>query len=343
MATEKPAKPAGDAVAPMLPIVKVSTQKSRLYHTRLVEERVHAAIQQRCIGNGPAPSPRAAPAEVRVRLRHDECQVTVAASGLLHQRGYRKAVSDLSVRETLAAACVLASPLLRRITAAVHNDEELVLWDPFCGTGVLLLEALGLALGHPPGDKAKAYPFTSFPCHSAEEYAHLSKSIEPVLHPGLSRLTLLGSDSSEEQLGRAKRNLRRLQRRLRLPRGAGDDPAEALPCKVQLLHGPAAKVAHCLEGRPTLVVTNVPWGTASQATGREDPDMEPQDATAAYAQLGRLLRQQKADWRGVYCLVASVENFKTHTGLDWNSELRFLSGGRWVDLLSWTATERRRR
>ena len=26
--------------------------------------------------------------------------------------------------------------MLRRLTAAAHHDEELVLWDPFCGSGV---------------------------------------------------------------------------------------------------------------------------------------------------------------------------------------------------------------
>jgi len=36
----------------------------------------------------------------------------------------------------LPVAQVLASPLLRRLTAAAHHQEELVLWDPFCGSGV---------------------------------------------------------------------------------------------------------------------------------------------------------------------------------------------------------------
>lgn len=46
------------------------------------------------------------------------------------------------MRETLAAACVLESPLLRRLAAAVHHGEELVLWDPFCGSGVARLDVL---------------------------------------------------------------------------------------------------------------------------------------------------------------------------------------------------------
>ena len=34
---------------------------------------------------------------------------------------------------------VLATPLQRRLSAAVQNDEELVLWDPFCGSGACRL------------------------------------------------------------------------------------------------------------------------------------------------------------------------------------------------------------
>jgi len=44
--------------------------------------------------------------------------------------------SIAKVYRDLPVAQVLASPLLRRLTAAAHHHEELVLWDPFCGSGV---------------------------------------------------------------------------------------------------------------------------------------------------------------------------------------------------------------
>ncbi|CAE8717427.1 unnamed protein product, partial [Polarella glacialis] len=369
------------APPPVTSEVKVSSEKSRLYHTGLVKERVLEAIKQRSVAKEPretgvqeasqkvrevsggsvALSPSTLLPEVRIRLRHDECQVSVSASGLLHQRGYRKAVSEASVRETLAAACVMASPLLRRLTAAAHNDEELVLWDPFCGSGTLLLEALGIVLGQTPGDQAKTYPFTSFPCHSQQAYSDLSAVLAPSPHPALSRLTLLGTDSSEEQIDRAGRNFKRFLRRARLPPPASDpsavdgadsqvgsevyareDPEELrrrLPCRVQFAQGTAAKIAHSLEGRPVMIMTNVPWGIASG--WQENPETGLPEAMEAYGQLGRMLRQHKADWRGVFCLVAGVEDFKQHTGLDWTSELRFLNGSRWVDLLQWTGKSQR--
>ena len=42
------------------------------------------------------------------------------------------------LNETLAAACILESGLLER----AKKTGKLYLWDPFCGTGSFLLEAL---------------------------------------------------------------------------------------------------------------------------------------------------------------------------------------------------------
>ncbi|CAE6940013.1 unnamed protein product [Symbiodinium natans] len=257
------------------PVIKVSSEKSRLYHTRLVQDHVAESILAALDSVGgsadSADQPLSVPPEVRVRLRHNECQVSMAASGLLHKRGHRKAVGDASLRETLAAACVLATPLQRRLSAAVQNDEELVLWDPFCGSGAILVEALGIVLGQLSGNHRKYYPFKSFPCHSSEAFRDFASSLAVQPHVAASKLTLLGSDSSEEQIGRARANLRRSLRRVQMPDGELakaeradlESLAERVPCKVQLVQGSISKVVQMLQGRPTLIVTNVPFGIAS--------------------------------------------------------------------------------
>lgn len=384
--------------------VKATSDKSRIYHTGLIEERVAVAIEKRhssvqastlqtkldkkeenslaitpleADGSTSADPPvlrrPPAPAEVRVHIRHDECHVSIGASGPLHQRGYRTALGEAPLRETLAAACVLASPLLRRLTVAAHMGEELVFWDPFCGSGTLLLEALGVALGQPPGNRTKKYPFASFPCHNKRKHRECVQSLEPTPHPSLSRLKLLGSDRSVEQLELAQRNLRRLVRRLPRPRqqqqqqlqlppgdaaagandlsdpggenamegdvavGAGDALDTGLPCDISFLEGSPAKIVQSLAGRPTMILTNVPYGILSG--GKTSSKSGRTEALDAYSQLGRMLRQRKADWKEVLCLVGDVEAFTEHTGLEWESELRFLSGGRWVDLLRWTGQQ----
>ncbi|CAJ1368194.1 unnamed protein product, partial [Effrenium voratum] len=234
-----------------VPIIKVSTEKSRLYHTKLLENHTAQSIRAARLPPRPfAQADKAAP-EVRVRLRHNQCQVSVAATGLMHKRGARKAVGEASLRETLAAACVLASPLLRRLTAAQHNDEELVLWDPFCGSGAVLLEALEIALGEICGNVERHYPFMSFPCHDHEDFQRFAETLQPRPHAAVSKLTLIGSDASEEQLERCKRNLRRCLRRLAiLQEKAPELPEllEKLPCKVQLLRAPVSRAVQQLQG-----------------------------------------------------------------------------------------------
>jgi len=377
---EGPLAAAGLAGEAPLPL-RVSSKRSRLYHTQLVEERVRAAVAGRrrlllagevgagdgllAYGGAAAPSGHtagrarsegAAPL-VYVRLRHDSCCVAIAASGLLQWRGYRTGVGEPLLREPLAAACVLASPLLRRLAAAAAVGEELVLCDPFCGSGVMLLEALGVVLGQPPGDRARRYPFVSFPCHAEQEYAAFLDGLQATPHPALSNLTLLGVDSASGEVARARRNLRRFLRQLWRPSpgealggggggACGDEHLEAvdgpgavppaeggrgrpareaepqLPCKVELAEGGPGELGRRLAGRPTLLLTSL------FRTGKA--------ATSGGQLLGRLLRQQQADWRGVYCVAADPEDLERQTGLEWTSELRFLNRGRWAELMQWT-------
>lgn len=347
------------------PAIRVTSDKSRLFHTGMVEQHVTSAIKQRLAplanqthGNHSEStelsSKRSSSPAVRVQLRHDECQVSIGASGNMSHRGIRKAVGEAPLRETAASACVLASPLLRRLTVASHSNEDLVLWDPFCGSGVIIQEALGLALGQPPGNSDKIYPFGAFPCHQEQQYRSVVDALQPTPHPALSRLRLLGSDRSHGQIEAARRNLHRLTRRLwkaedTKPHETQDDAEDDhdtdesigtndgwqnLPCGLDFTEGSPAKLLQGLVGKPTMILTNVPFGIASGS--KRSPNSGRTEALDAYGQLGRMLLHSHIPWRGVYCLVADVDSFKQHTGLEWSSELRFMLGERWVDLLQWT-------
>lgn len=79
---------------------------------------------------------------VRFRIMKDQVSITIDASGAgLHKRGYRPASSTAPIKETLAAALV---KLMR-----VRPDGSF--FDPFCGSGTLLIEAALLAKNRAPG------------------------------------------------------------------------------------------------------------------------------------------------------------------------------------------------
>jgi putative N6-adenine-specific DNA methylase len=126
---------------------RVTSRKSRLYHQRAVAERLARAVAERVpgavagAGEGEGEEGGAAQLFV-VRVAHDRCVVSADSSGeLLHRRGYRLAGAKAPLRETLAAAMLLAA----------EWDPQAPLLDPFCGAGTIPIEAALLARRIPPG------------------------------------------------------------------------------------------------------------------------------------------------------------------------------------------------
>jgi putative N6-adenine-specific DNA methylase len=128
--------------------VRVTSRKSRLYHQRAIAERVGRALEA-VTGIQPESGAGGDDTEILedrqlivVRFLRDECLLSVDTSGaLLHRRGYRLATAKAPLRETLAAALLLAAGW----------DGRRPLLDPFCGSGTIAIEAALLARGLAPG------------------------------------------------------------------------------------------------------------------------------------------------------------------------------------------------
>ncbi len=84
---------------------------------------------------------------------------------LLHKRGYRQAVAKAPLRETLAAALLMASGW----------DLASPLLDPFCGSGTIPIEAAMMALGIPPGINRR-FAFMDWPGYDRTRLARPSLS-----------------------------------------------------------------------------------------------------------------------------------------------------------------------
>jgi putative N6-adenine-specific DNA methylase len=145
---------------------RVTCRKSRLYHSGAVEERLLAALSSRV-----AVTPAAAAGEddepdaqlFVARLDHDVCTVSADSSGaLLHRRGWRGPQAKAPLRETLAAALLLAAGW----------SGECALCDPLCGSGTIAIEAALLAMRRAPG-LSRNFAFQRWPGHSARQWEHL--------------------------------------------------------------------------------------------------------------------------------------------------------------------------
>ncbi len=117
------------------PVFRVTSKKSKLYHQDAIAERLTRWIGRE-VGDE-------APEQLFiVRVHRDRVTISADASGeLLHKRGYRLESGKAPLRETLAAAMLLA----------IGWDGTVPLVDPFAGSGTIPIEAALIARGMAPG------------------------------------------------------------------------------------------------------------------------------------------------------------------------------------------------
>ncbi len=80
--------------------------------------------------------------QLRFSIMKDICEVFLDTSGVsLHKRGYRAVANEAPLHETMAAAMVNLSR---------YRGRDFF-WDPFCGSGTIVIEAALAALNRAPG------------------------------------------------------------------------------------------------------------------------------------------------------------------------------------------------
>lgn len=80
--------------------------------------------------------------DIEVALLKDYASITLDTTGKgLHKRGYRKKHGDAPIKETLAACMVMLS----------YWNKDRILYDPFCGSGTILVEAAMIGRNIAPG------------------------------------------------------------------------------------------------------------------------------------------------------------------------------------------------
>ena len=153
---------------------RVTCRKSRLYHSDAVAQRFAGAAAATLGDTAVAGKAASSGSDDQddddggaqlfvVRIAHDECTVSADSSGvLLHQRGYRQAVARAPLRETLAAAMLLA--------AKWNPAAPLV--DPMCGSGTIGIEAALLARRLAPG-RHRDFAFQRWPDADARAWTEL--------------------------------------------------------------------------------------------------------------------------------------------------------------------------
>jgi putative N6-adenine-specific DNA methylase len=193
---------------------RVTSRKSRLYHTDAIAERLAAVAADRAgaaiDANGVAPmgtdddadgyddDDRESSQLFVVRVVRDACTVSADSSGaLLHRRGYRRAVAKAPLRETLAAAMLIGSDW--------SGNAPLI--DPMCGSGTIPIEAALMARRIAPGLN-RPFAFQRWPGFDSGAWEQMiadARKEELPAAPGV----LVGSDRDAGAVEAARANAER--------------------------------------------------------------------------------------------------------------------------------------
>jgi len=166
-------------------IIKTSSKKSRLYHTKAISERIAIALEKHLghkvvlINSNERDN---STQTIFVRIVKDKCTISIDSSGAhLHERGYHIKKTKAPLRETIAAAMIYLS----------NWDPKKILWDPFCGSGTILIEASLIALNIAPGAHRK-FAFMDWKNFDQELFDFIEKKKTPLT----DKPKILGSDIS---------------------------------------------------------------------------------------------------------------------------------------------------
>jgi putative N6-adenine-specific DNA methylase len=121
----------------------------------------------------------------------------------LHKRWYRKESGEAPIKENLAAALVAFS----------YWKYTETLYDPFCGSGTIAIEAAMIARNIAPG-MHRHFRIAELPCFSPELFESAKKRAQSSIYPS-GKYHILARDIDPEMIEIAKRNALRA--------GVGDD------------------------------------------------------------------------------------------------------------------------
>ena len=141
--------------------------------------------------------------KVDVAFHGDVCRITLDTSGeALNRRGYRTWNGEAPLRETLAAALLKLSPWQ---SGRGDRKNFMLLHDPCCGTGTLLIEAALIMADRAPGLK-RTFAMEEWKQVDQNMISRLRREAEQRYHPENIR-GISGSDLDPEALKLCKKHI----------------------------------------------------------------------------------------------------------------------------------------
>lgn len=223
--------------------------------------------------------------QIQFSILKDEVSIMIDTSGEgLHKRGYRANANEAPIKETLAAAfCLLAR---------IFPDTKM--YDPFCGSGTILIEAAMIANNIAPGLKrgfvSEGFGFIKEDAYRIER----EKAIERISRT--KDFKAYGSDIDFKALETAKENAKK----------AGvSDCIEFSKCDIKDFSLPDDRL---------LLITNPPYGERL---------LDIKEAEKLYKIMGEKFIKQKGK---KYYIITPDEQFETVFGREADKRRKLYNG-----------------
>lgn len=288
---------------------RVTSHKSRLYHQEAVAERLERVALAAVPGIRALRAPSEAdafdddvlqlPRVQRFLVRVVDNQLTLSvdsSGGLLHRRGYRLASAKAPLRETLAAALLLA----------MEWDGSTPLVDPLAGSGTIPIEAALLARRIPPGWRRR-FAFEQWPEFKPSVWEYVRGEVGAAIL-GLAAVPIVAGDRDDGAVEACGANAARA--------GVEGDVSRVLAALTNTLSSPDLGALP-----PGMVLTNPPYGVRIGESGR---------LRDLYASLGNAMRGPVAAWSLGFVTADAV--LAAATGLPLEVALDTTTGGRRIRL-----------
>ena len=238
--------------------------------------------------------------QLQFSIMQDKVTLYLDTSGVgLHKRGYRAIGNDAPLRETLAAAMVMLTK---------YRGRDFI-WDPFCGSGTIPIEAALIAKNRAPGLNRR---------FAAEKFSWMDEQIwrnargEAIDKEFRGEYRILGSDNDPKCISTAMSNARK----------AGVDKL------IEFKDGDATKMS--LPAETGVIICNPPYGQRM---------MEQKSAQALYGTLGRHLKYADG-WKKF--IITSEPEFEHYFGRRADKKRKLYNGMIKCDYYMYTDNSRKK-
>ena len=237
--------------------------------------------------------------QLQFSIMNDRVQLYLDTSGPgLHKRGYRAVGNDAPLRETLAAAMV-------QLTR--YRGREF-LWDPFCGSGTIPIEAALIARNAAPGG-GRRFAAEAFAWNDSKVWDEVREEAKAKEFHG--KYQILGSDNDPKCVSLSMANARKA--------GVGDI--------IRFADGDATKMD--LPAQSGILIGNPPYGQRM---------LEQQSAQRLYAALGRHLKYADG-WKKF--IITSEPEFEHYFGRRADKKRKLYNGMIKCDYYMYTDNSRK--